>query len=148
MHTTKMMFGGAAGGDQSARGNASKNNQTVGETVTVTTGRRMKGPKNHTGLASFHLINGAGSSPVGTLTMSLSNLPDPDPAVEAHWHDGALFYTSADTATAGIDEVDLSTPVNNMYFLIGCTAEWVRFQVTMASGSASVVLWARADGED
>lgn len=130
----KCLFGRTVGADQAARAMSGSNAQTVGENVTSTTSRSTKGPQGGDHF-SYHLKVGAGSSPVGTLTVWYSNLPEPDPAVDAHW-----------VQDTDIGSVDLSVVANTFVNVGNVYAEHVRFKVTRSSGTLNVLLWVRAEG--
>lgn len=130
----KCIFGRDLAGDQAARAMSGKTAQTQVENVAATTSRKMKGPQRN-GHFSYHLSVAAGSSPVGTLTVWYSNLPDPDETNDAHW--------VQDTSIAS---VDLSVVANTFVNVGNVNAEHVRFKVTRSSGTIALYLWARVEG--
>lgn len=130
----KMLYGGP--GDDLARASAGSNHQLIQEQLVTTVGRASKGPQDGQGHWSFHVIVGAGSSPVGTLTVWYSNLPNPDPNIDAHW-----VLSGAETGAA----IDLSV-VANTYRFVDSTADNIRFKVTRTSGTISMLLWYKANG--
>jgi hypothetical protein len=66
-----------------------------------------------------------------------SNLPNPDPTVDAHW-----------VQDTGITSIDLSVVANTFLNIGNVNAEWVRFKVTRSSGTIALYLWARVEGAD
>lgn len=130
----RCLFGRTVGADQAARANSGSNGQRVKEQVAVTTSRAMKGPQRN-GHFSYHLQVGTGSSPVGTLTVWYSNLPEPDPTSDADW-----------VQDTGIASVDLSVAANTFVNVGNVNAEHVRFKVTRTSGTLELSLWARVEG--
>jgi len=130
----KMLFG--AGSDATARASAGSNHQLIPELVAVTTGRASVGPQDGQGHWSFHVIVGAGTAPVGTLTVWYSNLPNPDPQIDAHW-----VLSGAETGTA----IDLAVVANTFRF-VDSTPNQVRFKANIVSGTASIILWYKANG--
>lgn len=124
----KMLFGGP--GDDFGRASGGSNHQLIPESIVASTGRATLGPQNGLSNAiSVHVIVSAGSSPVGTLTMWESNLPNPDPNNDAHW-----------VQNAGFAAIDLSV-VANTFRTVVTSANMVRFKVTRTSGTISLVVW-------
>lgn len=132
----RCIFGRALAADQAARAMAGSNGQRLQELVVATTSRVMKGPQRN-GHFSYHLVNGAGTAPVGTLTIWYSNLPSPDETSDADW--------VQDTSIAS---VDLSVVANTFVNVGNVNAEHIRFKVTRTSGTISLFLWARSEGVD
>ena len=130
----KCLFGRTVSPDQAARALAGSAAQTLGENITATTSRKTKGPQLN-GHYSYHAIVGAGSSPVGTLTIWYSNLVDPDETNDAHW-----------VQDAAIASLDLSVVANTFVNVGNVNAEHVRFKVTRTSGTINLVLWVRSEG--
>ncbi len=128
---TVMLFG--AGGDQNARSSAGKNHQNIPELLTVTTSRVLTGPP-HNGHYSLHIKVAAGSGPTGTLTVWYSNLPAPDPAVDADW--------VQDTSIAA---VDLAVVANTFLNIGNVTAAHVRVKATRSAGTISLIVWGRVE---
>jgi hypothetical protein len=132
----KMLFG--AGGDQLARASAGSNHQLIQELLTATTGRSVVGDQGAGNAWSAHVVVGAGTAPVGTLSVQYSNLPNPDPAVDAHWgpNDPDAFGTGAPT-------LDLSVAGSTFRIRTPIVANHVRFKVTRTSGTISVIVWVK-----
>ena len=130
----KCLFGRTIAADQAARALAGSAAQTLGENVAVTTSRKTKGSQRN-GHYSYRAIVGAGSSPVGTLTIWYSNLVDPDVTNDAHW-----------VQDAAIASLDLSVVANTFVNIGNVNAEHVRFKVTRSSGTINLVLWVRSEG--
>ena len=130
----KCMFGRTVGPDQAARSMSGSNAQTVGENITATTSRVTKGPQRN-GNFSYHAIVGAGTLPVGTLTVWYSNLPAPDPDDDDHW-----------VQDTSISALDLSMAGGTFVNVSVVNAEHVRFKVTVTSGTINLVLWSRTEG--
>jgi hypothetical protein len=134
---TRRLFGGkpdTANGSAPDIRNLNTVNQLQAESITATCARMMRGPRAN-GHMSAHIIVGAGSSPVGTLTVGYSNLPDPDPANDAHW-----------VPDANVSSVDLSVVANTFLNLGNIDAEYARFKVTYTSGTISLIVFVRAEG--
>jgi hypothetical protein len=131
----KMLFG--AGGDQLARSSAGSNHQLIPELLTTTTSRAVIGPQSDSNGYSVHVVVGTGTSPVGTLSIQYSNLPNPDPAVDAHWgpNDPNAFGTATPT-------LDLSV-AGSTFRVNTAIANSIRFKVTRASGTISLILWVK-----
>lgn len=129
---SKMLFG--ADGTQNARASGGSNHQLIPESIVTTTSRITKGPQRF-GQWSAQLIVGAGTVPVGNLTVWYSNLPAPDPDVDGHW-----------SQILTIAAVDLSVPGTPFLDISNTFPEWIRFKVTRTSGTINLVLWARANG--
>lgn len=132
----KCIFGRSVTDDVRARSQGGSNAQTIKEQVTADTSRVIKGPQRG-GHFSYHLSVGAGSAPVGTLTVWYSNLPNPDPTSDADW--------VQDTT---IGSVDLSVVANTFQNAGNVSAEHIRFKVTRTSGTLELFLWARVEGVD
>ncbi len=134
---SRRVFGGkpaTANGTQADDLNTNTVNQLQAESITATTGRMIKGPRAN-GHYSAHVIVGTGTSPVGTLDVWYSNLPDPDPTNDAHW-----------VKDSSVTDIDLSAAATKMINVGNVNCEWVRFKVTRTSGTLSLILFARAEG--
>lgn len=132
----KMMFGGANPGDALARASAGANHQLIPEFFTAgSMGRAITGPQDGSGMYSFHALVVAGASPVGTLTVWYSNLPNPDPNIDAHW-----------VQDATITAIDLSVVANTFKSLSFILADHIRFKTNVVSGTAGLILWAKSGG--
>lgn len=129
----KMLFGGP--GDDLGRASAGSNHQLIPESIIVTTGRAVVGSQEGNAFYSFHAIVGAGTAPVGTLTVWYSNLPNPDPNNDAHW-----------VLDAAVTSIDLSVVANTFKTVPAVLADHVRFKVTRTSGTISLVLWVKVIG--
>lgn len=126
----KMLFGGP--GDALGRASAGANHQLIPELVTATVGRAVTGPQGTSANSiSTHVIVGAGTAPVGTLTLWESDLPNPDPNNDAHW-----------VPNAGFASIDLSIVANTFRTVI-TSANTVRLKVLVTSGTISIILWAK-----
>lgn len=128
----KMLFGGP--GDDLARASAGSNHQLIPELIAAGAiiGRVITGPQGTAANAySFHAIVTAGSAPVGTLTVWYSNLPNPDPNIDAHW-----------VQDAGVVAIDLAV-VANTFKTVSATADHIRFKVARTSGTISLILWVK-----
>lgn len=130
----KCVFGRTVGPDQAARAMSGSNGQTMKEQSAVAVSRAIKGPQRN-GHFSFHYSIGAGSGPTGTLTVWYSNLPDPDPSVDAHW--------VQDTSIAAID---LAVVANGFVNVGNVNAEHIRFKANRTAGTVELFLWARVEG--
>lgn len=130
----KMLFGGSVSDDPNARASGGKNHQNIAESVVATTSRVIAGPFTG-GHFSLHIKNGAGAAPVGTLTVWYSNLPFPDPTADADW-----------VLDASVTSVDLSVATNTFFNVGNVNAQHIRVKVTRASGTISLIVWARAEG--
>jgi hypothetical protein len=129
----KMLFGGP--GDDLARASAGSNHQLIPESIVATTGRAFVGPEDgNSNAVSVHVIVGAGSAPVGTLTLWESNLPNPDPNNDAHW-----------VLNAGFTSIDLSV-VANTFRTVVTSANLVRLKATRTSGTLSLIVWVKGPG--
>jgi hypothetical protein len=130
----KMLFGGP--GDDTARASAGANHQLIPELLAAGTiiGRAFVGPQEVTNAVSVHAIVGAGTAPVGTLTLWESNLPNPDPAIDAHW-----------VQNAGFTAVDLAV-VANTFRTVVTSANSVRLKVARTSGTISLIVWVKSPG--
>lgn len=127
--TATRVFGGIA--DQAGRVPGNPSTQLLGEVATTAgTGltQRVRGPRAG-GHFSFHL-GVTEASAGGGLTVWYSNLPDPDPAVDAHWVQDTTIGTVATTAVA-----TLFNNVGNV------SAEWIRYKVLPTGDTASVWLY-------
>lgn len=129
---SKMLFG--ADGTQNARASGGANHQLIPESIVTTTSRITRGPQRF-GQWSAQAFVGAGTAPVGTLTVWYSNLPNPNPDLDAHW-----------SPIAGIASIDLAVPATPFIDIASAFPEWIRFKVTRTSGTISLVLWVRASG--
>lgn len=130
----KCLFGRNTGDDQVARSQGGANAQTIKENITATTSRVIAGPRNAPSNMSFHIQVGAGAAPVGTLTIWYSNLPNPDPAVDADWVD------------SGIASLDMAVVANTFRVITDVYAAHVRLKVTRTSGTIALNVWARIAG--
>lgn len=126
----KMLFG--AGGDQAALASAGSNHQLIPELITTTQGRAVVGAQDGNAFYSFHAIVAAGAAPVGNLTVWYSNLPNPDPANDAHW-----------VQDAGVTAIDLSVVANTFKTVAAAGPDHIRFKVTRTSGTISLILWVK-----
>lgn len=126
------IFGGPA--DALGRATASPSTQRVAETLTATTSRKMKGPQR-AGHFSYHAQVAAGSTPVGTLTIWYSNLPNPDETSDADW-----------VQDTGIASLDLSVVANTFVNVGNVFCEYIRFKLTRTSGTISLILHAKVEG--
>lgn len=129
---TKMLFGGP--GDDLGRASAGANHQLIPELLAAgaTIARVVVGPQGTASNSySFHAIVAAGTAPVGTLTVWYSNLPNPDPLVDAHW-----------VQDASVVAIDLAV-VANTFKVVVATADHIRFKVARTSGTISLILWVK-----
>lgn len=126
----KMLFG--AGGDQAALASAGSNHQLIPELITTTIGRAVVGAQDGNAFYSFHAIVAAGTAPVGTLTVWYSNLPNPDPANDAHW-----------VQDAGVAAIDLAVVANTFKTVAAQAPDHIRFKVARVSGTISLILWVK-----
>jgi hypothetical protein len=129
---SKMLFGGP--GDQLARSSAGANHQNIPELLTANAFRFMKGPQDGQGFYSFHAKVAAGTTPVGSLTVWYSNLPNPDPTSDADW-----------VQDAGVAAIDLSVVANTFKTVPNVIAEHIRFKAAVTSGTISLILWVKAN---
>jgi len=113
---------------------ASPSNQRVPELLTATTSRKIKGPQR-VGHFCYHAQVAAGTTPVGTLTVWYSNLPNPDETSDADW-----------VQDASIASLDLSVVANTFINVGNVFAEYIRFKVTRTSGTISLILHAKVEG--
>ena len=99
-----------------------------GESLAVGTyNRKLKGP-TRTGRYGFTAIPTGAFT--GSLTVWYSHLPNPDPAVAAHWWQDTDIGTV--TLTSG---TTVGKCVGN------AAAPWIRFSVTTATGTMVLSLW-------
>lgn len=129
----KMLFGGP--GDDTARASAGSAHQLIPESLVATVGRAIVGPQDGNAFYSFHAIVGAGTAPVGTLTVWYSNLPNPDPNNDAHW-----------VLDATVTSIDLAVVANTFKTVPSVLADHIRFKVTRTSGTISLILWLKVNG--
>lgn len=130
------VFGGATT-DQATRASGNTSDQAVGEVLAVaTTSRKVKGPRRN-GHFSYHLSVTEASGGASALTVWYSNLPDPDPDVDAHWVQDTTIGSIALTATA-----TFFGNVGNV------NAEWVRYKAVVAGDTASAFLYHRSEGSE
>ncbi len=129
---TQMLFG--SDGTLAARASGGANHQNVPESVVLTTSRTFKGAQAG-GRYSLHVKNFAGAAPVGTLTVWYSNLPNPDPDVDADWVQIAIAGTP----------LDLSVVANTWFSVADVVPEHIRLKVTRTSGTISLVVWVRSE---
>lgn len=129
-----MMFG--VDGTDLSMHVAGSNHQNVAETFTVTKSRLIVGPRR-SGHFSAHIKVGAGSSPVGTLTVWYSNLPNPDVTNDNDW-----------VLDTNIASINLATPANTFIAAGNVMAEYVRLKAAVTSGTISLLVWARMEGAD
>lgn len=132
----RMLYGGSATADANARASGGAQHQNILESVILTQRRTMKGPTRN-GHFSLHVKNGAGSSPVGNLTVWYSNLPNPDASADTDWVQDTTITT-----------VDLSIVANTFINVGNVNAEHVMVKVTRTSGTIALVVWARSEGVD
>lgn len=134
---TKRIYGGP--GDQAGRTLTGMNSQTLPELLVVSAtlnARKFWGPIKN-GHLSIHLANITASGATSTFTVWYSNLPEPDPAVDAHW--------VQDTSIAAVD----LTIVANTFINIGnVDACWVRLKPNVVTSAGTVWCWVRAEGVD
>lgn len=132
----RILYG--AGGDPLALASAGSNHQLIPELLTSTTGRMTVGAQGSSNAYSLHAIVGAGTAPVGTLSIQYSNLPNPDPNNDAHWgpNDPNAFGTGAPT-------LDLSVAGSKFQTNVNVVADHIRFKVTRTSGTISLILWVK-----
>lgn len=97
--------------------------------------RKFKGPKNG-GRWSAHVNVTAASGATSAMTFGYSNLPDPDPAVDAHWKDSGV--TSIDLTATGVTFVMKSD----------VCAEWIRCFPVVVTSAGAMYVWTRVDGVD
>lgn len=110
-------------------------NQDLPELVPLgTTARKFVGSRGGGGFSIQGYVSGAGGAG-STLTYDYSNLPDPNPASDAHW-----------TATAGTSVITATGPVG--IDTLGKGYEWVRVKLVVATSACSLYLWVRSDCTD
>ena len=90
--------------------------------------RKVPGPQAEVAGYGFTLV--PSGTFTGSLDVSYSHLPNADPAEETHWFPDTDLGTI--TLTSG-------TTTGRMVGNARCA--WVRFKVTVATGTASVSLW-------
>lgn len=130
--TVSRLFGGP--GDEAGRLSAGPTTERVGETISATTSRRMKGPQRN-GHYSFHGKVTSAFGATSTLTIWYSNLPNPDGTSDADW--------VQDTSIAAID----LTSTNGFFQAVGnVCAEYVRFKVTRNTSDGALWLFVRSEG--
>ncbi len=131
---SKCLFGRTLTADQAARSQGGANAQSIKENIGATTSRLIAGPRQSPSNMSFHIQVGAGSAPVGTLTIWYSNLPNPNPDTDADWVD------------SGIASTDLAVVANKFIHIVDAWPAHVRLKVTYTSGTISLNVWARIAG--
>jgi hypothetical protein len=124
--------------DQQTRSHSDPNSQTVPETLTVSAtanARKFKGPKRN-GHLSIQWTNVTASGATSAATVWYSNLPEPDPTVDAHWWQ--------DT---GITSIDLTTTATVTFVNLGNVfAEWVRIKPNVVTSAGTAYCWVRVEG--
>ena len=137
---TRMLFGGP--GDDLGRASAGANHQLIPELIAAGSiiGRAIVGPQDSSSVYSVHAIVGAGTAPVGTLSIWYSNLPNPDPNIDAHWVQDANAFGAA-TPT-----IDLAVVANTFRANSPIVADHIRFKVARTSGTISLILWVKVLG--
>lgn len=130
-----LVYGGP--GDQAHRsGGTNPSAQVVGEPLPVASyGRRVKGPRRN-GNYSFHAAASAAGGAGSALSIWYSNLPNPDPDVDAHWVD------------SGITPIVLTSTTPFLQTITGKPVEWIRYKVTIATSQGSVWLWHTGEGRE
>jgi hypothetical protein len=129
----KMLFGGP--GDALGRASAGANHQLIPELRTATDGRAFVGPQDGTANAvSIHVIVGAGTAPVGSLTLWESNLPNPDPTIDAHW-----------VLNTGFASIDMAVAAST-FRTVATSANAIRLKNTVTSGTHSLIVWVKGPG--
>jgi hypothetical protein len=129
------LFGGAA--DTDGRQEATSQTQRNAELLTVSAtanARMVKGPKTN-GHFSYHLRNVTASGATSAFTVWYSNLPDPDPTLDADW--------VQDTT---ITSVDLTVVANTFINVGNVNAEWVRFKPVVVTSAGTITLFVRVEG--
>jgi hypothetical protein len=111
--------------------------QAISETFAVSAtanNRRVKGPKKG-GRATVHFFNETASGASSALSIGYSNLPDPDPTVDAHWVD------------SGITPIVMTTTATGTFTSIsGVQAQWIRFKPSVVTTAGKGWLWYDAEG--
>lgn len=126
------VFGGPT--DQGSKASMSPASQALGETVsTAGVSRRARGPRKN-GNFSYHL-RVTEASAGGAVTVTYSNLPDPDVTNDAHWFADAAPISHVLTGVATFGAV-----------ITGHHVEWIRYKVLPTGDSADVYLYHNAEG--
>lgn len=121
--------------DQASKASGSTASQDNGEAITAgtTVSRRVRGPKG-SGAMSYHL-RVTEASAGGTVTVTYSNLPNPDVDNAAHWFADSAPISHVLTGIATFGGL-----------LTGKRVEWVRYSVNPTGDNASVFLYHTGEG--
>lgn len=130
------VYGGP--GDQAARSSVNTAGQAVPEALQISTtanNRRFKGPAR-AGNGTLHWFNSTPSGATSSATIDVSNLPDPDPAVDAHW------------APSGLGPIDLTTSATaSLIKITGLFVEWMRVKPSVVTSAGTVWAFVSCDSK-